>query len=115
MRKLIEAGYSKRLMLDDWPGDPVILKPAMKGSEGERAPWEVRTLRGCTFWKEGKCELHVLGLKPTQGRLAHHTLTDSQEGEIAEMVRQSWKDDNFEKGETIINQWKETNKYKGET
>jgi len=26
----------------------------------------------CTFFKNGKCELHDLGLKPTEGRYASH-------------------------------------------
>ncbi|SOD80813.1 hypothetical protein SAMN06269250_1575 [Spirosoma fluviale] len=32
---------------------------------------------GCTFQnRQGLCELHSLGLKPTEGRLAHHSLAD---------------------------------------
>lgn len=30
---------------------------------------------GCTFFQDGLCELHAAGLKPTEGRLSHHTIT----------------------------------------
>ena len=29
----------------------------------------------CTFFRDGLCELHDLGLKPTEGRLSHHSIT----------------------------------------
>lgn len=29
----------------------------------------------CTFYHDGLCELHDLGLKPTEGRLSHHSIT----------------------------------------
>jgi hypothetical protein len=29
----------------------------------------------CTFYHDGLCELHDRGLKPTEGRLSHHTIT----------------------------------------
>ena len=103
IQKLIDAGYGSRLMLDDWPGDTDVIKPAMKGYEGNKAPWECRTEEGCTFWKDGKCELHQSGLKPTQGRLAHHDNTIHQVFEIEDLIRDSWKDD---KGKEIIEKWK---------
>lgn len=28
----------------------------------------------CTFYHDGKCELHDKGLKPTEGKLSHHTI-----------------------------------------
>lgn len=31
--------------------------------------------RRCTFFQDGLCELHAAGLKPTEGRLSHHTIT----------------------------------------
>ena len=29
----------------------------------------------CTFFRDGLCELHEAGLKPTEGRLSYHTIT----------------------------------------
>lgn len=29
----------------------------------------------CVFYNDGKCELHENGLKPTEGRLAHHEVS----------------------------------------
>lgn len=96
MMTLMDKGYGSRLMLDDWPdynGNPNLIKPAMKGSEGCKAPWETRTAEGCTFWKDGKCELHSIGLKPTQGKLALHGQNEDETYYIADIIRASWKTD----------------------
>jgi len=76
-KKLIDAGYSHRLMRDYWGErdenarqDIYILSPALKGYEGHKAPFYPRSSEGCTFWKDGLCELHDLGLKPTEGKLS---------------------------------------------
>jgi hypothetical protein len=82
MEALIEAGFGNRLMYDDFPDGEDMLKPALKGHEGKKAPWETSSARGCTFWKKGLCELHVLGLKPIQGKLAHHSNTTEQNEDI---------------------------------
>ena len=48
--RLIEAGYKDRLAATEWYVD-----------------W-------CTFYKDGLCELHDSGLKPTEGKLSHHSI-----------------------------------------
>ena len=106
MKKLIEHGYAKRLSCDDWEPKPYILKPSLKGYEGKTQPWETHSLKGCTFWKDGKCELHALGLKPTQGKLAHHEETEEQRLEIQNFIIKSWKG---EKAKEVIKLWKEKN------
>lgn len=107
---LMEAGYGHRLMLDDWPGQADIIKPALKGHEGKKAPWEVRTLAGCTFWTvDGKCALHGTGLKPLQGRLAHHDHTEEEYNSIAEIIGESWE---TEEADKVIEEWKEILKYR---
>lgn len=103
MQNLIDAGYGNRLMLDDWPDDNDIIKPAMKGHEGGKAPWDVRTEEGCTFWKDGKCELHQSGLKPTQGKLAHHDNDYFQLKEIENFISDSWGKD---EAKEFIEKWK---------
>lgn len=101
---LIEAGYAKRLCLDDWAGQPPDIHPALKGYEGNSAPWETKSEEGCTFWKGGKCELHESGLKPLLGKYAHHSYDESHYNEIEEYVLNSW-DTDF--GREVIELWKE--------
>lgn len=91
---LIQAGYGGRLMLDRWVGGIVtdvdqidILGPAIVGREGKPAP--SRRWGRCTFLtKEGRCELHGSGLKPIEGRLAHH---DGTPDEVHEAVAATWE------------------------
>lgn len=109
--KLIDAGYADRLMFDDLPsvrdaGD--FLKPALKGYEGEQAPWHTHSLVGCTFWKYGKCELHKLGLKPLQGKLAHHTNTGEKIDAYAAVSKEDW---DSERGRALIEKWKKLVNY----
>lgn len=103
MQRLIDHGYGDRLMLDTWGGQPDMLKPALKGYEGQNAPWDVSSLEGCTFWKDGKCELHTLKLKPLGGRIATH----DREKSIYEKFT-DFMDENWEKGgaaDILIERW----------
>lgn len=108
---LMDAGYGKRLMFDDWPDSRVdeVIKPSLKFFEGQRAPWDVSTALGCTFWRNGKCELHDSGLKPSQGKLALHGQSHKITEEIADFVCASWK---TPKGKEVIDRWKKENNYK---
>ena len=106
MKKLIDNGYAKRLMYDDLPGGNNMLKPALKGYEGEKAPWSTSSRFGCTFWKDGKCELHSLGLKPSQGRFAVHNMPDEDQQKIAEYINDSWSS---RKGDKVVKEWKKIN------
>ena len=71
--RLIDAGYGDKLKPTLWLVGmalgrldyPIPMIQATQTSEG----W-------CIFFKDGLCELHDLGLKPTEGKLSHHTLTD---------------------------------------
>lgn len=71
IRKLIEAGYTDRLSPTEWVvgmimgvcDHPVYMIQANIEDNGY-----------CTFFKDGKCELHDIGLKPTEGRLSHHSI-----------------------------------------
>ena len=68
--RLIEAGYKDRLVATEWCVGIIMGVTNMAVSmiqskqEGE---W-------CTFYKDGLCELHEAGLKPTEGRLSHHSI-----------------------------------------
>lgn len=66
--KLIAAGYEDRLSPTEWRAGMlmgVIDRPVnMIQATQEKG--------GCTFFKDGLCELHDKGLKPTEGRLSNH-------------------------------------------
>lgn len=70
--RLIKAGYKERLAITHWwvgiargkLDFPVIMIQARQEENGY-----------CTFFHDGLCELHDLGLKPTEGRLSHHSIT----------------------------------------
>lgn len=70
--RLINAGYKERLAITHWwvgiargkLDFPVIMIQARQEENGY-----------CTFYHDGLCELHDLGLKPTEGRLSHHSIT----------------------------------------
>ena len=70
--RLIKAGYKERLAITHWwvgiargkLDFPVIMIQARQEENGY-----------CTFFHDGLCELHELGLKPTEGRLSHHSIT----------------------------------------
>lgn len=70
--RIINAGYKERLAITHWwvgiargkLDFPVIMIQARQEENGY-----------CTFYHDGLCELHDLGLKPTEGRLSHHSIT----------------------------------------
>lgn len=73
---MILAGYGARLATYRFEPDPAALAcvgPAPAGKEGARDLATSRTNAGCTFFDGKHCTLHNLGLKPLEGRLAHHT------------------------------------------
>jgi len=109
MQKLIDAGYGERLMYDDLPGGEYMIKPALKGFEGEGAPWEVASKAGCTFWKDGKCELHESGLKPLQGKLALHGQSEKEIDQVGDFINEAWQDE--KKTNKVIKKWKKLNKW----
>lgn len=110
--KMLDAGYAKRLMFDDLPGmyDPgAILKPALKGYEGQQAPWDTSSMKGCTFWtKDKKCALHDKGLKPLQGRIAIHGNTAYDGEYLAELSKEDWESP---RGLAVIERWKKLVSY----
>lgn len=71
--KIISAGYENRLMEAEWEAGIVmgvtdksykIITPAFDPEK-----------QSCTFFTDGLCELHDKGLKPTEGKLSHHSTT----------------------------------------
>jgi hypothetical protein len=71
-RKLIAAGFADRLARYEWNTPaPRAIGPAPAGLEGKTL--QTTNLGRCTFFKNDRCELHTLGLKPLEGRIAHHS------------------------------------------
>lgn len=68
----IQGGYAGRMMLEMSTERAFgVLAPAFKGCEGKFAAAGY-SLRGCTFFDEGLCELHGTGLMPLECRFCHH-------------------------------------------
>lgn len=71
MYNLIKAGYGPRLAPTKW------LVGMMIGTINRPveliAPLFDEKKKSCTFFTDGRCELHSKGLKPTEGKLSHHT------------------------------------------
>lgn len=70
--RLIKAGYRDELSVSYWlvgvvlgrMEHPIVMVQPVKTGEG----W-------CIFYHQGLCGLHDKGLKPTEGRLSHHSIT----------------------------------------
>jgi hypothetical protein len=91
INSLIEKGYGKKLMLDDWPEAATMLKPALKYHGCEKAPYNTSSIDGCIFWKKGKCELHKLNLKPLGGRIAHHNQSKEVYIDFSMEINDQWQ------------------------
>ena len=70
MGKISVAGFRDRLSVSLWAYGKLV------GTHDKFiqiiAPAYDEKKECCTFFKNGKCELHNLGLKPTEGRYASH-------------------------------------------
>ena len=68
--KLIEAGYADKLIATEWATGLFLgkLNFTVKMIQIKH------TKQGCSFFKNGLCTLHDLNLKPTEGKLSHHTI-----------------------------------------
>lgn len=70
--RLIKADYRDKLAVSFWcvgmllgrMRHPIVMVQIVTTEEG----W-------CVFYHDGLCELHNKGLKPTEGRLSHHSIT----------------------------------------
>jgi hypothetical protein len=70
--RTIRAGYGGRMMLEMAPDLSFgVLAPAFKGCERFYALQEFAG-RGCTFYRDGLCELHGTGHAPLECLFCHH-------------------------------------------
>ena len=53
-------------------GELLVTSPAMVGREGREVSCDESG--ACVFLKDDLCELHAKGLKPLEGKLAHHSI-----------------------------------------
>ena len=72
---LIEAGYEDYVCYTEWAAginlgfiDEPIPMVQLKSKRG-------KTDGCCICYHDGKCELHLSGLKPTEGKLSHHDVS----------------------------------------
>lgn len=116
-KKLIEAGFTHRLMDDYWVGDGPggsdihLLCPACVGYEGGAAP-EVpvsnlacgtNPFGRCTFLdKNDRCELHAKKLKPLEGRRYWHEEPRKKARVRHERCAMSW---NNEEAQALVKRW----------
>lgn len=71
IEKLIDAGYKDQLSVSEWAVGKLLGKidytiPMIQAIQSDK---------GCVFFHNGLCDLHEKGLKPTEGRLSHHSVT----------------------------------------
>lgn len=90
--KLIKAGYADRLAWTDWEAGMLVgctdhpIGMLQAKFDGD---W-------CTFYHDGLCELHDKGLKPTEGKLSHHStqiVNWTPKKSIAWNVAKEWEDE----------------------
>jgi hypothetical protein len=99
--KAIEAGYADRMMVEVSPEmDFCVLSPAFKGNEGNYAS-QIFSKEGCTFLKDGLCELFGSGCQPLECRYCHH----SRKGSGIKCHHEIEKEWNSEKGKRLVVQW----------
>lgn len=71
--RAIDAGYAGRMMLEVSPELTFgVLSPAFKRNEGDLA-LQANAGNGCTFLRDGLCELFGTGIQPLECRFCHHS------------------------------------------
>jgi hypothetical protein len=97
----LAAGYGGRMMLEVSPERSLgVLSPAFRGCDGAFALQEFAH-RGCTFFRDRKCELHGTGWQPIECRFCHHDRRGLGPRCHAELE----KDWNSYAGRTLVERW----------
>lgn len=71
MIKIIGAGYQDRVMQIRWAGG--VNMGVYDADIPMITPLYDEKKQSCTFFNNGLCDLHDKGLKPTEGKLSHHS------------------------------------------
>ncbi len=102
MKKIIDAGFTNKVALTIWD---VEVRLGMTNTPTPMiTPRFDKTKNACAFFIDGLCELHDLGLKPTECKLSNHEMTKSNwtpKKAIAHFVAKEWQ-----KSSELINQIK---------
>jgi hypothetical protein len=96
MMKIIGAGFQDRVEAIRIDGIEII-RPAFDKEKNS-----------CTFFNDGLCEIHDTGLKPTVGKLSHHSTTAetfNPKKSIVRFVLAEWNNITAEKAETLIQKY----------
>jgi hypothetical protein len=72
IEKLIDAGYGDKIKITTWAAGIRIGVTTQVITMFQAQMTE----SGCIFLKDGLCTLHDKGLKPTEGKLSHHSITE---------------------------------------
>lgn len=86
--RLINNGYTNALVLTEWLAGYMYNMPPL-------TMFQLRmTHNGCIMFENGKCKLHALGLKPTEGVLSNGHSPYSKPGcfPLTAVVAQTWND-----------------------
>ncbi len=71
IEKIIDAGHEHKIFPTDW-WTGVVAGSSNSPTFMFQAEF-VEETGFCTFFKDGLCTLHDAGLKPTEGKLSHHS------------------------------------------
>lgn len=110
--RILDAGYAGRLAPTMWAAG------LLMGVTDRVIPMVQATSNGdwCAFFHDGLCELHNKGLKPTEGRLSHHSIKIDNfkpSKSLAWNVAKEWLNpDNAEVMEQLIIKYEKANECK---
>ena len=99
VRALIKRGYAGRLARYETLAGDRVVGPAPVDHDGSVLALSTRQ---CTFYRDGLCELHDAGLKPMEGRLAHH---DRHPLPVRLRVLSEWKGRRYESVLHAMKEW----------
>jgi hypothetical protein len=108
-QRMIDAGFGKKMMLDTRPAvsHPDIkistLLPAMVGYERKLSPMEIG-ISSCIFLVCERCQLHAVGMKPLEGRVAIHDKDPEEERIFFNLLKSMW---DTPYGHQVVSGWKQ--------
>ncbi|MES3018885.1 MAG: hypothetical protein V4721_13950 [Bacteroidota bacterium] len=106
MFKIMAAGFGKRVMQVKWAGG--IAQGFTDKEVPMITPLYDKEKKTCTFFTNGLCELHESGLKPTEGKLSHHS-TDARNlnkyNSIGWAVAKEWLALSQEKANELVDKY----------
>lgn len=100
-RRLIRSGHAHDLEITTEMGGIEVLAPR---DETTIADQVFGRPGGCVFWDEtGKCRLHALGMKPLEGRLAHHSISPRTGPQVRTSLAWLWSQP---RGRAVVRLWR---------